>query len=105
MKIMNVSFIGLGIMGYPMAGYLQKNNLNVAVHNRTILKAKKWSKEYGGNYFNTPGEAVKNAEIVFVCVGRDEDLREVMEGENGILKNSKKKCYYSRSYYCLGRYS
>jgi len=90
MKIMNVSFIGLGIMGYPMAGYLQKNNLNVAVHNRTILKAKKWSKEYGGNYFNTPGEAVKNAEIVFVCVGRDEDLREVMEGENGILKNSKK---------------
>jgi len=90
MKIMNVSFIGLGVMGYPMAGYLQKNKLNVDVYNRTILKAKKWSNEYGGNYFNTPGEAVKNAEIIFVCVGRDEDLREVMEGQSGILRNSQK---------------
>jgi 2-hydroxy-3-oxopropionate reductase len=90
MKIMNVSFIGLGVMGYPMAGYLQKNKLNVDVYNRTISKAKKWSNEYGGNYFNTPGEAVKNAEIIFVCVGRDEDLREVMEGQSGILRNSQK---------------
>ena len=90
MEIMNVSFIGLGVMGYPMAGYLQKNKLNVDVFNRTISKAQKWSNEYGGNYFNSPGDAVKNAEIIFICVGRDEDLREVMEGQNGILENSKK---------------
>ena len=85
MEIMNVSFIGLGVMGYPMAGYLQKNKLNVNVFNRTASKAQKWSNEYGGNYFNTPGDAVKNADAIFICVGRDEDLREVMEGQNGIL--------------------
>ena len=89
MEIMNVSFIGLGVMGYPMAGYLKKNKLNVNVFNRTVSKAIQWSNEYGGNYFNTPGEAVKNSDIIFICVGRDEDLREVMEGSNGILQNSK----------------
>ena len=90
MEIQNVSFIGLGVMGYPMAGYLKKNNLRVNVYNRTTIKAEKWSKEYGGNFFITPGECVKNSEAIFICVGRDEDLREVMEGPNGILENSKK---------------
>ena len=89
MKIKNVSFIGLGVMGYPMAGYLQKNNFNVTVFNRTVSKAEKWSKEYTGKFSLTPGEASKNSEAIFICVGRDEDLREVMEGSKGILKNSK----------------
>ena len=90
MKIKKVAFIGLGVMGYPMAGYLQKNELEVNVFNRTLSKAKKWVSEYGGSLSTSPGEAVKNADAVFICVGRDEDLREVMEGPNGILDNSKK---------------
>ena len=90
MDIKNVSFIGLGVMGYPMAGYLQKNDFNVNVFNRTTAKAEKWSKEYGGKFALTPGEAVINSDAVFICVGRDEDLRDVMDGENGIIKNSKK---------------
>ena len=89
MKIKNVSFIGLGVMGYPMAGYLQKNKYNVTVYNRTKSKAEKWTKEYGGNFSETPGEASKKSEITFICVGRDEDLRDVMEGSNGIIENSK----------------
>jgi len=90
MEIKKIAFIGLGIMGYPMAGYLQKNNLEVTVFNRTLFKAKKWVNEYGGNFSTSPGEAVKNVDAVFICVGRDEDLREVMEGSHGILENSKK---------------
>jgi 3-hydroxyisobutyrate dehydrogenase len=89
MEIKNVSFIGLGVMGYPMAGYLQKNNFNVTVFNRTISKAEKWSKEYGGKLANTPGEASINSDAIFICVGRDEDLRSVMDGPKGILENSK----------------
>ena len=72
-------------MGYPMAGHLQKNGYNVTVYNRTIVKAEKWVEEYKGSMAKTPGEASQNSEIVFMCVGRDEDIIEVMEGENGIL--------------------
>lgn len=89
MEIKNVSFIGLGVMGYPMAGFLKKNQYNVTVFNRTKSKSEKWSKEYAGKISSTPGEASINSDVVFICVGRDEDLREVMEGPNGILKNSK----------------
>jgi len=85
MSIKNVSFIGLGVMGYPMAGHLQKNGYNVTVYNRTTAKAEKWVEEYKGGMAKTPGEASQNSEIVFMCVGRDEDIIEVMEGENGIL--------------------
>ena len=89
MKIKKVSFIGLGIMGYPMAGYLYKNNFNVTVFNRTISKAKKWSNEYGGKFSTILGDAVKNSDAILICVGRDENLREVMEGSKGIIENSK----------------
>ena len=89
MKIENVSFIGLGVMGYPMAGYLIKNGYNVTVYNRTISKAEKWTKEFGGNFVSSPGDAVKNSDAVFICVGRDENLREVMEGSKGILDNTR----------------
>ena len=91
MNIKNVSFIGLGVMGYPMAGYLKKNNFNITVFNRTNSKSKKWVEEFKGESSTTPGGAVKNAEAIFICVGRDEDLREVMEGESGILHNAKKE--------------
>ena len=89
MEIKNVSFIGLGVMGYPMAGYLHKNNFNVTVFNRTISKAEKWSNEFGGKFLTTPGDASRNSDAIFICVGRDEDLREVMEGSTGIIENSK----------------
>jgi len=85
MSIKNVSFIGLGVMGYPMAGHLQNNGYNVTVYNRTTAKAEKWVQEYKGSMAKTPGEASQNSEIVFMCVGRDADIIEVMEGENGIL--------------------
>ena len=85
MSIKNVSFIGLGVMGYPMAGHLQNNGYNVTVYNRTTVKAEKWVEKYKGSMAKTPGEASQNSEIVFMCVGRDEDIIEVMEGEDGIL--------------------
>ena len=88
MSIKNVSFIGLGVMGYPMAGHLQKNGYNVTVYNRTTAKAEKWVEKYKGSMAKTPGEASQNSEIVFMCVGRDEDIIEVMEGEGGILSNA-----------------
>ena len=87
MSIKNDSFIGLGVMGYPMAGHLQNNGYNVNVYNRTTVKAEKWVEEYKGSMAKTPGEASQNSEIVFMCVGRDEDIIEVMEGEGGILSN------------------
>ena len=87
MSIKNVSFIGLGVMGYPMAGHLQNNGYNVTVYNRTTVKAEKWVEKYKGSMAKTPGEASQNSEIVFMCVGRDEDIIEVMEGESGILSN------------------
>ena len=87
MSIKNVSFIGLGVMGYPMAGHLQNNGYNVTVYNRTTVKAEKWVEIYKGSMAKTPGEASQNSEIVFMCVGRDEDIIEVMEGESGILSN------------------
>ena len=85
MSIKNVSFIGLGVMGYPMAGHLQNKGYNVTVYNRTTAKAENWVEEYKGSMAKTPGEASQNSEIVFMCVGRDEDIIEVMEGEDGIL--------------------
>jgi 3-hydroxyisobutyrate dehydrogenase-like beta-hydroxyacid dehydrogenase len=88
MSIKNVSFIGLGVMGYPMAGHLQNNGYNVTVYNRTTAKAEKWVEEYKGSMAKTPGEASQNSEIIFMCVGRDEDIIEVMEGESGILSNA-----------------
>ena len=70
----NVAFIGLGVMGYPMAGYISKGGHNVTVFNRTKSKAEKWIKEYKGKMAETPAEAAKDAEYVFTCVGNDNDL-------------------------------
>ena len=82
---MNIAFIGLGVMGYPMAGYIAKNGHNVTVYNRTVARAEAWCKEYGGQAAPTPAEAAENAEIVFSCVGNDDDVREVLLGDEGVL--------------------
>ena len=92
--ICNVAFIGLGVMGYPMAGYISKAGHNVTVFNRTKSKAEKWINEYKGKMANTPAEAAKDAEYIFTCVGNDNDLREVTFGENGVFKTIKKGSVY-----------
>ena len=89
MRIKNVTFIGLGVMGYPMAGHLKKNNYDVTVYNRTISKTEKWIEEYKGLSEFSPGAACKNSQAIFICVGKDSDLREVMEGKDGIINNVK----------------
>ena len=80
---MKVAFLGLGVMGYPMAGHLVKNGHEVCVYNRTTEKAKKWVNEFGGSFGQTPAQAVKDAQIVFVCVGNDDDLRSVCLDQQG----------------------
>ena len=90
----NVSFIGLGVMGYPMAGYISKAGNNVTVFNRTKSKAEKWLNEYKGKMAETPAEAAKDSEYIFTCVGNDNDLREVTFGDNGAFKTIKKGSVY-----------
>ena len=90
----NVAFIGLGVMGYPMAGYISKAGHNVTVFNRTKAKAEKWISEYKGKMAETPAEATKDAEYIFTCVGNDNDLREVTFGDNGVFKTIKKGSVY-----------
>ena len=82
---MKLSFIGLGVMGYPMAGHLKKAGHDVCVYNRTAKKAEDWVKEYGGTFAITPRDAAKGADIVFVCVGNDDDVRSVVFGDDGAL--------------------
>jgi len=89
-----VSFIGLGVMGYPMAGYISKAGHNVTVYNRTKSKAEKWIKEYKGKIAETPEEAAKDSDFVFTCVGNDNDLREVGIGKKGIFNTIKKNSIY-----------
>lgn len=86
---MKVSFIGLGVMGYPMAGHLLKNGHEVTVYNRTSAKAQQWQQEFGGQTKATPKEASLDSDIVFVCVGNDDDVRQVMYGEQGVLAGLK----------------
>lgn len=78
-----VAFLGLGVMGYPMAGHLVKAGHEVTVYNRTTAKAEAWVKEHGGTLGATPAEAVKGADFVMACVGNDDDLRSVCLGETG----------------------
>jgi len=80
-----VAFIGLGVMGGPMAGHLQRAGHRVTVYNRTTAKAQAWAAEHGGAWAPTPREAAKGAQIVFACVGNDDDLRSVVLGADGAL--------------------
>jgi 3-hydroxyisobutyrate dehydrogenase-like beta-hydroxyacid dehydrogenase len=84
-----VAFLGLGVMGYPMAGHLSNSGYKVSVYNRTRVKAANWVKEYGGTFADTPAQAVVDADIVFCCVGQDDDVREVCYGESGALDAMK----------------
>jgi 3-hydroxyisobutyrate dehydrogenase len=86
-----VAFLGLGVMGYPMAGHLlKKGGHDVTVYNRTAAKAQQWAKEYGGKQAATPREAAKDCEFVMMCVGNDADVRSVVYGDNGALAGMKK---------------
>jgi 3-hydroxyisobutyrate dehydrogenase len=82
---MKVAFIGLGVMGYPMAGHLKKAGHDVCVYNRNPVKAETWQAEFSGTSAKTPALAAKECDIVFCCVGNDNDLRQVVLGEEGIL--------------------
>ncbi len=84
-----VAFIGLGVMGYPMAGHLAKAGYQTSVYNRTTSKAEQWCEEYSGSFASTPREAAADADFVFICVGNDDDLRSVIFGDDGILAGIK----------------
>ena len=82
-----VAFIGMGVMGYPMAGHLQNAGYDVCVYNRTASKAEAWCDAYGGRAASTPAAAALDAEVVFMCVGNDDDVRSVVYGDDGVLAN------------------
>lgn len=83
------AFLGLGVMGYPMAGHLQAKGFPVTVYNRTAARAKAWVKEHGGSKAATPAAAAEGADAVFCCVGNDSDLEEVTLGAQGAFKTMK----------------
>jgi 3-hydroxyisobutyrate dehydrogenase-like beta-hydroxyacid dehydrogenase len=86
------AFIGLGIMGYPMAGHLAAKGHEVTVYNRTLAKAEQWAQQHKGRAAPTPREAAKGAELVFMCVGNDDDIKSVAYGEDGALAGLGKGC-------------
>jgi 3-hydroxyisobutyrate dehydrogenase len=86
-----IAFLGLGVMGYPMAGHLRKKGgHDVTVYNRTRAKAEQWAKEHGGKHAGTPREAAADCEFVLMCVGNDDDIRSVVYGTDGALAGMKK---------------
>ena len=87
---MRVSFLGLGVMGYPMAGHLKRAGHDVVVFNRTADRAARWTGEHGGGSAATPSDAAKGADLVMACVGRDDDLRAVTLGTNGAFAAMQK---------------
>jgi 3-hydroxyisobutyrate dehydrogenase len=108
-----VAFIGLGVMGYPMAGHLKAGGHEVSVYNRTRTKAGAWVEQHGGALAETPRQAVEGAEIAFSCVGNDDDLRGVVLGEDGIfaglsagriyVDNTTASAAVARELYAIGK--
>ncbi|MDH3474627.1 MAG: NAD(P)-dependent oxidoreductase [Rhodospirillales bacterium] len=108
-----VAFIGLGVMGYPMAGHLKAGGHEVTVYNRTKSKAETWVKQHGGSTAETPRAAAQGAEIAFSCVGNDDDLRGVVLGEEGIfaglsagaifVDNTTASAEVARELYAIGK--
>ncbi|GGO24559.1 oxidoreductase [Gemmobacter aquaticus] len=84
-----VAFLGLGVMGYPMAGHLVSKGHDVRVYNRTIAKAEAWVAQHGGNFGATPREAAEGADFIMACVGNDDDLRTVCLGDDGAFAGMK----------------
>lgn len=89
MSKQQVAFIGLGVMGYPMAGHLATAGFQTRVYNRTTAKAEQWCQQYQGSFATTPREAAEGADFVFMCVGNDDDLRSVVFGDDGVLAGCK----------------
>lgn len=89
-----VAFLGLGVMGYPMAGHIAAKGHEVTVYNRTTTKAEAWAKDHGGSFAATPAEAVADADFVFSCVGDDPDVLAVALGENGAIAAMKSGAVY-----------
>ena len=89
-----VSFLGLGVMGFPMAGHLARAGHDVTVYNRSTEKAQAWVTEFGGQRAASPREAAQGAQIVFSCVGNDDDLRSIVLGEHGAFAGMTKGAYY-----------
>lgn len=85
-----VAFLGLGVMGYPMAGHLKAKGYDVCVYNRTQARADKWVKEHGGSHAATPRTTAEDCDLVFVCVGNDDDLRAVVLGQDGAFAGMAK---------------
>ena len=86
-----VAWIGLGVMGYPMAGHVRaKGGHDLTVYNRTAAKAERWVSQHGGRHASTPAEAAKGADLVFACVGNDDDLRQVTSGPEGAFSGMRK---------------
>jgi 3-hydroxyisobutyrate dehydrogenase len=88
--MVKAAFLGLGVMGYPMARHLKAKGHDVTVYNRTTAKAEKWVSEHGGKLAKTPADAAQGQDIVFACVGNDNDLREVTLGEHGAFEGMAK---------------
>lgn len=89
-----IAFLGLGVMGYPMAGHLKKKGHDVTVYNRTAARAKTWVAEFGGGLAATPREAARDQEFVFACVGNDDDLRAVATGEQGAFASLEESAVF-----------
>ena len=85
----NIGFVGLGVMGYPMAGHLQQAGHSVTVYNRTANKSRQWADEFAGKAVATPALAAADQDYVMVCVGNDDDLRSVIAGDEGVLKGAR----------------
>jgi len=85
-----IGFIGLGVMGYPMAGHIQSSGYEVSVFNRTEKKALDWQAEFSGNVSPTVAQLSEDSDYIFLCVGNDEDVRSLVLGEGGVLENIKK---------------
>lgn len=91
---MRVAFLGLGVMGYPMAGHLKRAGHNLVVYNRTRSKAEAWVAEHGGESAPSPAEAAANADMVLACVGRDDDVREIAVGRHGAFITMKRDAVF-----------
>ena len=92
--IKKVSFIGLGVMGFPMAGWLSRSGYDVVVFNRTKKKAEQWCQSYSGKMVNSIEDAIKDSDAVLTCLGKDSDLREIVLSDQGIIKNMKPGSFY-----------
>ena len=97
-----IAFLGLGVMGFPMAGHLS-TKFEVTVYNRTASKAEKWINQYTGNLAMTPAEAAKNADFVFSCVGNDDDLRSILLGIDGAIDSMKEGTVFTDHTTCSAK--